>query len=244
MSDYYLQNKPDLNKVYLFTTGFSPFAEREGTLAESMFPLGEAFTERKLSVIASRQPLHRRRGLRREHAGPLSADMCREAHKALGEGIFEKQKKARPAGHAATLAPPPPPAAAPSPPPLAPPPPPHHHAASPPPPPRRAAATTMSRHRHHHAASLPPPHRATAATTTSCHTYTERCTTLRRRQREREGGRARGGRGGGRCSPEAAATRSASPRRTSRRRSSRSAAVCSSRCAAAAPHPATAPHRR
>jgi hypothetical protein len=37
------------------TTGFSPFAEREVTLAERVFPLGEAFTERKLSAMASRR---------------------------------------------------------------------------------------------------------------------------------------------------------------------------------------------
>jgi hypothetical protein len=35
------------------TTGFGPFAERELTLAEGVFPLGETFPESKLSVKAS-----------------------------------------------------------------------------------------------------------------------------------------------------------------------------------------------
>jgi hypothetical protein len=39
----------------VYTTGFSPFAERDVTLAERVFPLGEAFTEKKLSATASRR---------------------------------------------------------------------------------------------------------------------------------------------------------------------------------------------
>jgi hypothetical protein len=39
----------------VITTGFGPFTEREVTLAERVFPLGEAFTERKLSATASRR---------------------------------------------------------------------------------------------------------------------------------------------------------------------------------------------
>jgi hypothetical protein len=39
----------------LFTTGFRAFAESGVPLGEGPFPLGEGFTERKLSATASRR---------------------------------------------------------------------------------------------------------------------------------------------------------------------------------------------
>jgi hypothetical protein len=47
----------------LVTIGFSPFVERDVTLTRRVFPLDEAFTERKLLAMASR-------------------------HRCTGEGVF------------------------------------------------------------------------------------------------------------------------------------------------------------
>jgi purine nucleoside phosphorylase len=85
-----------------FTTGFSPFAEREGTLAERMFPLGEAFTESFLSVIASRCHSTGEEVFAESMRGP-SRQTCAERPTKLSAKGFSKNKKK----HGRPAAPPP-----------------------------------------------------------------------------------------------------------------------------------------
>jgi hypothetical protein len=147
------------------TTGFGHFAERDVTLAEQVFPLGEAFIERKLSATVSRRRSTGEELSTESMRGP-SRRTCAERPTWLSVKVFsENKKKPSPAGRPhrrpgpTTHRPPLPP------PPAPPPPPPHHHHhhqhsavyhhhAAPPPPPRRAGPRSRRRIRRGRAAGV------------------------------------------------------------------------------------------